>query len=128
MVQLLGRGRLEGVHLAALRVDAAHDVLDGAVLAGGIHGLEHQQQRVLVLGVEPLLHLGEVDHALAQCGLRALLVAGAFAVVASEDADIARVVVAQAEALAAVDAVGLGESFCTLGDPGHRVVLHGSRG
>ena len=50
---------LEAEDLATLRVDAGHDVLDGAVLAGGVHGLEDHQQRVAVLGVEPGLELGE---------------------------------------------------------------------
>ena len=46
--QFLGARMLEAEHLAALRVDAGHDVLDGAVLAGRIHGLEDQQHRVAV--------------------------------------------------------------------------------
>jgi hypothetical protein len=41
MIELLGVWRLERVHLAALRIDAAHDVLDDAILAGRIHGLQH---------------------------------------------------------------------------------------
>ena len=43
VVQLLGRGRLEGKHLAALRIDTGHDVFDRAVLAGGIRGLKDQK-------------------------------------------------------------------------------------
>ena len=43
VVELFVGRRLEGEDLAALRVDAGHDVLDGAVLAGGVHGLEDQQ-------------------------------------------------------------------------------------
>ena len=39
----LGIGRLEGGDVDALRVDAGHDVLDGAVLAGGIEGLEDDE-------------------------------------------------------------------------------------
>ena len=46
---------LEADHLAALRVDARHDVLDGAVLARRIHGLEDQQERPAVVGVEEVL-------------------------------------------------------------------------
>ena len=48
--------------VAALRIDAGHHVLDGAVLAGGIHRLEDQQHRPAILRVEPLLQAG---HALA---------------------------------------------------------------
>ena len=42
---------------AALRVDPRHDVLDGAVLPGRVHRLEHDQNRVDVVGIEPLLRL-----------------------------------------------------------------------
>src|SRR5215472_6423442 len=56
----LERGRLlERGDLAALRIDAAEDVLDRAVLAGRIHGLENQQQRPAVLGVKSLLEVAE---------------------------------------------------------------------
>ena len=55
MLQLLGAGRLEGVHLATLRIDAGHDVLDYAVLAGGVHGLQHDQHGPAPVRIEPLL-------------------------------------------------------------------------
>src|SRR5262249_16096035 len=55
VIQLLRRRRLEGVHLAALRVHAGVDVLDRAVLAGGVHGLEDQEERPAVLRVELVL-------------------------------------------------------------------------
>ena len=45
VVELLGGGMLEAIDLAALGVHARHDVLDRAVLAGGVHGLEDQQDR-----------------------------------------------------------------------------------
>ncbi len=45
----------EAENLAALRIDAGHDVLDGAVLAGGVHRLKNQQQRTVVVGVEQTL-------------------------------------------------------------------------
>ena len=60
MVEFLGGGRLEGEHLAALRIHPGHDVLDGAVLAGGVHRLENQQQRPAVLGIEFGLQLGQL--------------------------------------------------------------------
>ena len=54
------RGRLlERMDLAALRIDAFEDALDGAVLARRIHALEDHQQRPAVLRVEPLLKIVE---------------------------------------------------------------------
>jgi hypothetical protein len=43
---------LEAEDLAALRIDAGHDVLDRAVLARRVHRLKNQQQRVAVVGVK----------------------------------------------------------------------------
>ena len=60
VVALLGRGRLEAEHLAALRVDTRHDVPDRAVLAGRVHRLEDHQQRIGVLRVELVLMLREL--------------------------------------------------------------------
>jgi hypothetical protein len=45
----------EAENLAALRIDAGHDVLDRAVLACGVHRLKNQQQRMAVVGVEQTL-------------------------------------------------------------------------
>ena len=59
VVEVLRRGLLEREHLAALRIHARHHVLDRAVLAGGVHRLEDEQQRPAVLGVEHLLLLRE---------------------------------------------------------------------
>ena len=53
--ELLGRGLLEGGHLHPLRVDARHDVADGAVLAGRVHRLKHDQQGVAVAGPQQLV-------------------------------------------------------------------------
>src|SRR5664279_1296113 len=44
MLQFLGTWMLEAEHLTALRIYAGHHVLDGAVLARRVHGLENQQQ------------------------------------------------------------------------------------
>jgi len=63
VIEFLGRGCFEGEDLAALRVEAAHDVLDGAVLAGGVHGLDDDEQGVGVLGVEFVLEFGEGGNA-----------------------------------------------------------------
>ena len=53
--QLVRAGMLEAVHLAALRIDARHDVPNRAVLPGRIHGLKNQQDRIAVRGVEQFL-------------------------------------------------------------------------
>ena len=66
VVQLLRRGLLEGVYLHALRVEAAHHVLDGAVLPRGIHGLKDQQQRLPVLSVKAVLQTGHALHVFLQ--------------------------------------------------------------
>src|SRR3989442_10133002 len=55
VVQLFGGGRFEGKDLRALRVDAGHYVLDGAVFAGGVHRLKDDQQGVSVLRVKNVL-------------------------------------------------------------------------
>ena len=72
VVELLVGGRLERVHLDALRIHPRHDVLDRAVLPGGVHALEDQEQRPAILGVELLLELAErLDLAVeALAGLR----------------------------------------------------------
>ena len=71
----LGLGRLlEAGDGGALRVHRGHHVPDGAVLAGGVDALEHDEQRVLLLGVEPVLQLGQARDLLGELGLGALLV------------------------------------------------------
>ena len=67
-------GALNGMDLAALRIDARHHVLDGAVLAGRVHRLENDQHRPAVLRVEPLLQLGEPLDAVRQHRLGLVLV------------------------------------------------------
>ena len=59
VVEVLAGGRLEREDLAALRIDARHDVLDGAVLARGVHRLKDQQDGPVVLGVQHVLQLGQ---------------------------------------------------------------------
>ena len=66
MVQIFGRRHLKRKDLAPLRVDPGHDVLDGAVLAGGIHRLEDEQQRPLALGVKLVLKFRQRLDALGQ--------------------------------------------------------------
>ena len=48
-------GMLEADDLAALRIDAGHDVLDGAVLPRRVHRLEDHQDGVPVGGIKQLL-------------------------------------------------------------------------
>jgi hypothetical protein len=55
MIELLVGRLLEGVHLAALGVHAGHHVLDRAVLARGIHGLEDEEHGPAILRVEHVL-------------------------------------------------------------------------
>ena len=57
VVELLGRRLLERDDLHALRVDARHDVLDRRVLAGRVHRLEDDQQRVGVARPQQLLRV-----------------------------------------------------------------------
>ncbi len=73
MIELLCARRLERMHLAALRIDARHDVLDDAILAGRIHALQHDQHRPVVVGIEPFLQLGEALGVLASIALASSL-------------------------------------------------------
>src|SRR6185312_15981954 len=54
---------LEAEYLASLRVDAAHDVLDGAILAGRVHRLKHDQHGKAVVRVESRLRLRQLRQA-----------------------------------------------------------------
>src|SRR5215467_10253529 len=58
-MQFLGAGSLEGKHVAALGIHARHNVLNHAIFAGGIHGLENEEHRPTVLGVELLLEVAK---------------------------------------------------------------------
>src|ERR1035437_3108721 len=55
MFQLFSARLFETENLAALRIDPGHDVPDGAVLAGSVHPLKNQQQRITVGRVVKLL-------------------------------------------------------------------------
>src|ERR1041385_3178572 len=74
VIELFGARRLERIDVAALRIDAGHHMLDGAILAGGIHCLEDDQERPAILRVEPLLQLGEALDVTRKQLARALLV------------------------------------------------------
>jgi hypothetical protein len=67
------------MHLAALRIDTFHNVLDHAVLAGRIHGLEDQQHRPAVLRIELLLKIGQALDSFGEQVLGFLLVDGELA-------------------------------------------------
>jgi hypothetical protein len=87
-------------------------MLDGAVLAGGIHRLEDQQHRPAVLGVQALLQLREHLHAEREQLLGPRLGLG------REVARVIRIDVLEAELLAVGQAIGRGkhprplDSFC----------------
>jgi len=70
VLELLGGGLLETEHLTALRVHPGHDVADRAVLAGGVHALEDDQQGAVVGCVVQSLQRAE----LGDVGSQALLV------------------------------------------------------
>ena len=55
VIQLFRRGLFKAGHLDALRVDAHKNVADGAVLAASVRRLQHDEDFVLMLGVEKLL-------------------------------------------------------------------------
>ena len=73
--QFFGRRFLEAGHLDALGIDAVEDVADGAVLAAGVRGLEHDEHLVLVLGVEQFLQHFQLRVEFGQRGLALLLAA-----------------------------------------------------
>src|SRR5258708_40199912 len=58
--QLRGAGLFETENLAALRIDAGHDVLDGPILSARIHPLQDQQQRMPVVRIEEELRRAEL--------------------------------------------------------------------
>ena len=60
MSSLFSGGNFERSHGASGRVDAGHYVLDGAVLAGRVHALQHDEERVLLLGVKQVVEFGQL--------------------------------------------------------------------
>ena len=59
VLQFGGARLFETGDLAALWIDSGHDVPYGAILAGGVHPLKIQQQRIAVGCVEKLLQRAE---------------------------------------------------------------------
>ena len=68
VLELFGAGLLEAVDVAAFGVDAAHDVADGAVFAGGVHALEDEKEGVAVGAVEKLLLIAQLGDMLFEQG------------------------------------------------------------
>jgi hypothetical protein len=116
MVELLGRRLLERHHLATLRVDAGHHMLDGAILARRVHGLEDEEHGPAVLRVEPVLQCGERLHP----GLQALL--GPGLVLSLQPGGILGVDGLETKGVALSDAIGLCELARSLDD---LIELHG---
>jgi hypothetical protein len=100
VVEVFPRGLLEREHLASLRIDARHHVLDGAVLAGRIHRLEQKQQGPAVLRVGHVLlfrePLGAASEKFGRLALAQLQAAG-----------VSRIDAVEAKALALGDAEGI---------------------
>ena len=55
-------GCLRRCHSATLRIDAGHDVFDGAVFPRGVHPLQDNQQGALVFGIKQIVQRGEFLH------------------------------------------------------------------
>ena len=108
VVEVLGRWRLERHHLAALRIDAGHHMLDGAILASGVHRLEDEEHGPAVLRVEPVLQLGQGLHT----ALQALL--GTWLVLRLQPCGIIGVDVLETKFVALGDAIGLRELAASL--------------
>src|ERR1700682_1272724 len=66
VLKLLLGWRLERINLAALGIHPRHHMLDGSIFSGRIHGLEDQQHRPAILGIELVLQLCQAKIALSQ--------------------------------------------------------------
>jgi len=66
MLQIFGARLFETEHLAALRIDAGHNVPDGPVLAGRVHCLEDQQDRVAIRRVMQTSQFAQLLNVLLQ--------------------------------------------------------------
>ena len=58
MLQLFAVGLFKTCHLHTLGVQAGHHVLDGAVLARSVHGLQDEDQPFASIGVKSILQSG----------------------------------------------------------------------
>jgi hypothetical protein len=64
--QFFGARLFETENLAALRIDPGHDVPDGAVLAGSVHPLKNQQQRIAVGSIVKALQRAQLLNVFSQ--------------------------------------------------------------
>ena len=66
MIEIFGTGVFEADDLAALGIDAGHDVADHAVFAAGVHGLEDQKKGICVRRVQHALLFGELMNVIVE--------------------------------------------------------------
>ncbi len=114
VVEFLSARGLEGMNVAALRIEAGHDVFYDAVFSSGIHRLQDDEQRPAILRVKLFLHAAQQLHAVVE------QLGGAFLVV--EFAGIGWIEILQTKLFLSGNAIGFGEfcgSFCQF------VVFHG---
>ena len=70
VVQLELRGRLEGCHLAALRIHGVEDAANGAVLTGGVATLKDDEDRIPRIGVQRCLKFANPVGRFLECLLQ----------------------------------------------------------
>ena len=97
-------GTLNDVTEQPCGLTPAHHVLDGAVLARRVHGLEHQQQRVAVVGVEQFLRLRQLRPVVRQHRVGRAPCASFLSMSRISAGSQARVVVGDPESLLRIDA------------------------
>src|ERR1700733_7759946 len=66
MFKLIGTGLLEAEHFAAFRIDTGHNVPDGSVLAGAVHSLKDQEQRIPMRSAVKILQRTQLLHVVVQ--------------------------------------------------------------
>lgn len=66
VVKFFWRRSFERGNLAALGIEAGHDMFDGAVFTGGVHGLEDEEDGPTVVGVELVLERGKMSDAVLE--------------------------------------------------------------
>src|SRR5262249_37675292 len=69
MIEFFRARRFEGMNVAALWIDTGHYMLDDAVFARSVHGLQDDEQRPAILRIEFFLHATEKFYAVVEkCG------------------------------------------------------------
>src|SRR5579864_371362 len=101
VVQFFRRWSLERIHLYTLRIHARHHVLDGAILAGRVHGLKNEQHSPVILSIELALQL---SHGRDACGQKLLSV-----LLGVNLPRIPRIEILQPELRAVLDSIGLNQ-------------------